>query len=136
MDIHEPRLGFPSALFLYGSWALSIEMHCHCSSCPQRVTADIGWLVSKDSLIQPKVISCYSESPSDVDSCDMSRVVSGVVEGANAGLSCATIGLNVVDAPSKGLDGTVLGACAFLIDALTFDSILLIGDAHCCFICG
>jgi hypothetical protein len=41
MNVHEESVGFPPAHFADGICVHSIEMHCHCPTCPEGVTADI-----------------------------------------------------------------------------------------------
>ena len=54
----------------------------------------------------------------------------GLFETEDFGGASAAVGHDVVDSTGQGLDWAVGIASAFVVDALTFDSALLIGDSH------
>jgi hypothetical protein len=59
--------------------------------------------------------------------------VEGVVKAKEVCVGGAVVAHDVVNTAGEGVDGTVDVACAFLVDALAFDSILLVGHSNGCF---
>ena len=69
----------------------------------------------------------------DMGGIDVVGMFCGIV-GGNAGARLASIGEDVVDPSSQGLDGAELGVGGAVVDALAPFSILLIVNCEGCFI--
>ena len=54
----------------------------------------------------------------------------GFFEAENGGGAGAAVGEDVVDSAGQGFDWAVVGAGAFVVDALAFDAALLVGNSH------
>jgi hypothetical protein len=125
MDVHEEGGGLPAAKLLDGIGVDAIEVHRHGSTGSEGVAADVAGGVSKiieayglPSILQGLVDVLGSDAaPCGAEGVEV--VVDAVVQGPS-------MGQHVVDTTGQGFDGTVVGAGAFLVDALAFDPIFLV----------
>ena len=130
MDVHEECLGFPSSLFLNGGAGDAIQMHCHGTTRLKGMGSNIFGCVAILSSKKADAFGTFSHSVADVVVADGFVHIGLVIISCNGTLSSSTIADDVVDAMGQGLDGAVgrVGAC--VVDALAFDSILLVPDAE------
>jgi hypothetical protein len=96
------------------------------------VAADVAWAVAK--VVESNLASCLFEGGVDVLGGDCAPVgVEGVVKTEEVCVGGAVVAEDVVYPACEGVNGTIHGASAFLVDALTFDSIFLVGHSDGCF---
>jgi hypothetical protein len=130
MDVHEESDGFPSANLLDGGGTDSVEKHGHGSSGAEGVTAYIAGIISKLGV----ETNCTGGSlqgevdlvGSDVAPCGMTRLFIAVDRDGLV----TPIGHDVVNLACQGLDCTVLGLCALLVNALALHTIRLVGHLN------
>ena len=129
MNVEEEGPGLPAAMLLDGFGRDAIEVHSHGSTSTEGVAADVF------KLCEANGISSIFDSCVDVILVNVSAEASVDVVVKDAAVGGATIGEDVVDSPGKGFDRAVDGSSAVIMDALPFDSILLVGDGEgglCC----
>ena len=135
MYVHEECVGFPAAHFLDCVWVDAIEVHCHGTASSEGVAAHIALIVAE--CVEADGTGSVFEGSVDVLGSDgvparVERV--GKVEKASGGR--AGVAENVMNPGGKRFDWAVIGAGAFLVDALAFDAIFLIrhsdGGFGCC----
>ena len=107
----------------------TIEMHGHSTTSMEGVAADIRGGVAK--VVEANIPSSRFDSYVDVFGSDVAPgVVERVVHVVDWGIQGATMGKNVGHPAGKGLDWAVRGVCALMMDALAFDTILLVGHVN------
>jgi hypothetical protein len=96
------------------------------------VAADVAWAVAE--VVESNLASCLFEGGVDVLGGDCAPVgVERVVKTEEVCVGSAVVAEDVVYPAGKGVNGTICGAGAFLVDALTFDFIFLVGHLDGCF---
>jgi hypothetical protein len=126
VDVHEESVGFPVSHLLDGGGTDSIEKHSHGSPHTEGVAADIAGIISKLG-VETNCTGCSLQGGvdlvgSDVAPCFMAWLFKAIDRDGLA----TPIGHDVVDLACQGLDCTVLGLCALLMNALALHSILLV----------
>ena len=129
VDVHLEGLALPASQLLDGHGVYPVEVESHGPAGPEGMAADIGGLVAKFGVELDgagPVLDCL------VDGIGGDGAPVGVEWVAVAAdgqvLGAIVVGHNVVDASGQGLDGAHVGAEGFLVDALSFDPILLVGE--------
>ena len=126
MYVHEKGVRAPAAHLFDGVGVDAVQVHGHGAASTKGVAADVLGGVAE--LIEAKVLGDLFDGGVDVGGRHLKQSSGeGVVVGEDAGSGWAMVTEDVMDPAGKGFDGAVGGAGAFLVDALAFDAILLVG---------
>ena len=103
-------------------------MHGHGTACPERVAADITSVVAK--LVEANLVSCILDGSVDLSLVNIFGVVWCRVIRVEVRVGIATIGHYVMNVRGKCFDRAVISASALLVDTLTLDAVLLVGNTE------
>ena len=127
MNVVHPGVRGPPAHLLDNSRLDSIEDHGHSSSSAEGVGANKGRsdALGMESQGDHSSLHCVA----DVSGCDLPRTgIPSNVVGAEGCGGTAGVGHDVGYPAGKGLDWAGPDTCAVMVDALSFETILLVCD--------
>jgi hypothetical protein len=120
---------FTDPFFLDGVGVNAIEVHGHGTASAEGVATDVAFGVAK--VVEANLASRLFEGGVDVlGSYGAPGGEKGVFETEEACGWGAVIAEDVVDTAGQGVDGTVDGASAFLVDALALDTVFLVRHSN------
>ena len=103
-------------------------MHGHGTTCPERVAADIFSVIAK--LVEANLVSCILDGSVNLSLVNIFGVMWCRVISVEVCVGIATIGHDVMNVAGKCFDRAVISAGALLVDALTLDAVLLVGNTE------